>query len=270
MREARKVPANNYIVAIERAWRVLEAFQGQSDVSLRDLTRRAGMVKSSVYRILFTLERLGYVERGTSGYSVSPKLTLLAGDGGRPLRGLGDMALPFMREVLRRFQETVNLGVLEEGEVVYLRVLESPHPFRLAAHAGMRSPVYSSALGKSLLAHRTRAEVEEVLRLKPPRALTPRTVRNKFDFFRELDRVRLRGYAVDNEEDARGARCVGVPVMGADGKVAAALSISGPSSRVAASRDREFAEALRQAARQIETLLGYAPRPAAASGGGGR
>ncbi|MGH9542866.1 MAG: IclR family transcriptional regulator [Terriglobales bacterium] len=259
---------NNYIVAIERAARVLEAFHGQQDVTLSGLTRRAGMVKSSVYRILFTLESLGYVERGASGYSLSPKLALLAGDGGRPLRGLGDMALPFMRELLRHFQETVNLGVLEDGEVVYIRVLESPHPLRLAAHAGMRSPVYSSALGKSLLAFRSRAEIEEVLRVRPPRALTPRTVRNKFDFFRDLDRVRLRGYAVDNEEDARGARCIGVPVLGADAKVVAALSISGPASRLAASRDREFAEALRQAARQIETLLGYAPRPAGALANG--
>lgn len=257
------MPANNYIAAVERAMRLLESFRGQREASLRDLAQRSGLVKSSAFRILFTLERLGYVERSAGGYAITAKLPRLAGDGNRPLRDLGDLALPFMREILRRFQETVNLGVLEEGEVVYIRVLESPHPFRLAAHAGMRSPVYSSALGKSLLAHCTRAEIEEVLRTKPPRPITPRTVRNKFDFLRELDKVRVRGYAVDNEEDSRGARCVGVPVLGVNAKVVAALSISGPASRVAASRDREFSDALKQAARQISTLLGYTSAPAA-------
>src|SRR5512146_326674 len=132
------MPANNYIVALERMMKVLEAFAGQRELPLHELAERSGLVKSSVYRVLFTLQRLGYIERDAEGhYSISPRLRTIAGDP-RESWDLGEVAAPFMMTLHQRFQETVNLGVLEEGEVAYVRVLESPQALRLAAHAGMR------------------------------------------------------------------------------------------------------------------------------------
>ena len=132
------MPANNYISALEKAVRVLEAFQGKREVALGDLAARTHLVKSNVFRILFTLERLGYVEKVNGGrYSLTSRLGRLAGDQ-RPPFDLGNLAAPFMARLLQRFQETINLGVLDGGEVLYIHVLECSHPFRLAAHAGMR------------------------------------------------------------------------------------------------------------------------------------
>lgn len=248
---------HNYISAIERTMRVVEAFRGEQQVGLGELASRTGLVKSSAFRILFTLQRLGYVEKAPRGrYSLTSRLGLVVGDH-RPSFDLGQLAAPFMASLLRLFQETVNLGVLNDAEVLYIRVLESPHAFRLAAHAGMRSPVHSTALGKCLLTALTRKQVEPILKKRPLEGLTPRTIRNRASFYRELGRVRARGYAVDNEEDSRGARCLGAPILDPAGGVVAALSISGPASRVHPGRDREIAEALMDACGQISKLLGY-------------
>ncbi|MGH9724928.1 MAG: IclR family transcriptional regulator, partial [Candidatus Acidiferrales bacterium] len=138
------MPTNNHIEAIARTLRVLEAFDGKPHVSLNELAGRVPIVKSSIYRILFTLQQSGYVSKTESGkYCITPRFARLAGVQSNPSNELSSIALPFMAALLRRYQETVNLGVLDGDEVLYIRVLESPHAFRLAAHAGLRSPLHS-------------------------------------------------------------------------------------------------------------------------------
>lgn len=249
--------ANNFIEVIEKTIRLLEAFHGERDVPLAELANRTRLVKSSVFRILFTLERLGYVEKGPGGrYSVLSRFSRIASDPASTF-DLGALAAPFMGELLRRFQETVNLGVRDESTVLYIRVLECSHSFRLAAHAGIRSPFHSTALGKCLLCRTSREEVDAILKKNPMRRMTSRTICNRSLFHRELERVRLRGYALDNEEDARGARCVAAPILDSAGQVYAAMSISGPATRVTRGNEREIAEALKDACRQISKLFIY-------------
>jgi DNA-binding IclR family transcriptional regulator len=255
------MPANNYIAVIERTMLVLEAFRGQQNVRLADLAARTRLIKSSVFRILFTLERLGYVEKGRQGrYSLNGRLGHLSG-APRPESDLAAQAAPFMAELLHRFQETVNLGVLADGEVLYIRVMESPQVFRLAAHAGMRSPVHSSAMGKCLLSRLSRVQVESILKLRPMKIFTPHTLRDRASLYRELDRVREQGYAVDNEEDSCGIRCLAAPILDAAGNVIAAMSLSAPAVRMQPEKDGEVASALKGACAQIRTLRGYTASP---------
>jgi DNA-binding IclR family transcriptional regulator len=251
------MPAHNYISVLEKTMRVLEAFHGEHEVALGELAARTRLVKSSVFRILFTLERLGYIEKGNGGrYSVTARFGRLAGSQ-QPAFDLSTLAAPFMAQLVQRFQETINLGVVEGGEVLYIHVIECSHPFRLAAHAGMRSPVHSTALGKCLLCRLPRSEVETILKTHPLRPLTPRTIREASAFYRELERVRARGYAIDNEEDSRGARCIAAPILDSEVRVCAALSLSGPATRVKPARDAEIAKAVMEACKRISTLLGY-------------
>lgn len=251
------MPANNYISAIERTLRVLEAFRGQQNVRLADLASRTRLVKSSVFRILFTLERLGYVEKGSERrYSLSNRFSRLVS----PQRAGSDLAVqaaPFMASILNRFQETVNLGVLDDGEVLYIRVMESPHVFRLAAHAGMRSPIHSTALGKCLVSHLPRPQIESILKGQPMKASTPRTIRDRAGFYREVRRVREQGYALDDQEDSQGIRCLAAPILDPAGNVVAAMSISAPAVRLGPRQDHQVATALKEACAQISTLLGY-------------
>ncbi|MGH9825883.1 MAG: IclR family transcriptional regulator [Blastocatellia bacterium] len=249
--------ANNYISVVEKTLRLVEAFRGEREVPLAELAARTRLVKSSVFRILFTLERLGYVEKGPGGrYSILQRFARIAGDS-VPSFDLGALAAPFMGDLLRRYQETVNLGVLDEAEVLYIRVLESSHSFRLAAHAGIRSSVHSTALGKCLLSRLPRDQVTAILKKNPMHRMTARTICSRALFHQELEKVRLRGYALDNEEDARGARCVAAPILDSTGQVYAAMSISGPAARVTRTNEREIAEALKEACRQISKLFSY-------------
>ena len=180
------------------------------------------------------------------------------------------LAAPLMNDLLTRFRETVNLGVLDGGEVLYVHVVESPHAFRLAAHAGMRSPLYSTSLGKCLLSRLPAEKVDAILKKNPIQPLTPHTVRDAAALNRELSRVRTRGYAVDNGEDSSGARCVAAPIFNAAGEVVAAISISGPAGRIDHARERELAKALMEVCGEISTMLKYATIPSRPSAVRGR
>lgn len=259
------MPANNNIAVIERMMRVLEKFQGERDLALATLAARSKMVKSSVYRILFTLERLGYVEKnGDRQYSITSRFARLGGQTRMP-SDLPALAHPFMTDLVRRFQETVNLGVLDGDEVFYIRVIESPHTFRLAAHAGIRSPLHSTALGKALLASLPDLELQNLVKRCDFRRFTKNTICEVSPFMRELVRVRRRGYAIDNMEDSEGARCLASPIFDGEGRGVAALSISGPASRVHRARDSELTEALMGVCKQLSKLLGYTTVPASKS-----
>jgi len=263
------MPTNNYISVVDKTMRVLEAMRGKREVPLGEIASSSGLIKSSTFRILFTLEQLGYIVRSGGGrYSFTARLGRLTNDD-QPSADLGSLSVPFMAELLRRFRETVNLGVLDQGEVLYIRVLESSHALRLAAHAGLRSPVHSTALGKCLLCRLPRQEIEPILKSHPLRPTTPRTIRDRSTFYRELERVRFRGFALDNQEDSRGARCLAAPILTPAGDVCGALSISGPAARVTPRRDREIADALMEVCGKISRLLGYTLSPQKENGGGG-
>lgn len=261
--------ARNYIAAIERTLKVVESFRGQREVSLGVLASRTRMIKSSVFRILYTLCQLGYAEKDTQGrYSLTSRWENLC-LGAQPTRELIRLSSPLMTVLLNRFNETVNLGVIDGGDVLYIHVLESPHAFRLAAHAGMRSPLYSTALGKCLLSHMSEEQVDAILKKHPIHHLTDHTVRDGSAFKRELGRVREQGYAVDNGEDSSGARCIAAPIFSPAEEVVAAISISGPAGRVTRKCDREMSKSLMDTCRKISTTLKYTPMPSSPSALGG-
>jgi len=251
------MPTINYITLVDKAMRVLESLRGKREAPLGQISTSTGLTKNSVFRILFTFERLGYVEKSARGrYSLAPQLARLANDA-RVASDLGNLAEPFLADLLGRFRETVNLAVLDDGEALFIRVRESSHEFRLANHVGMRTPVHSTALGKCLLCCLPREEIDTILKKHPLRVRTLRTIRDRHTFYRELAAVRSRGYAIDNQEYSRGARCVAAPIHNSAGDVCAAISIAGPAARMIPQRDREIAEALMETCGKIARLIGY-------------
>jgi DNA-binding IclR family transcriptional regulator len=251
------MPTNNYISLIEKTMRVIGFLGNGRKMPLGEIASNAKLVKSSTYRILYTLQKLGYVEKNERGYySLSARLSFIVGrlDQGQDLVRLAE---PLMVSLVSRFRETVNLGVLDGDEVLYIHVLQSPQPLRLAAQAGMRDPIHSTALGKCLVSRFPQAELDAVFKRRPMTARTPRSIRNRSVFLRELKRVNQQGYAVDDGEDSVGVRCVGAPILNSADEVVAALSISGPGSRVRPDREEEIATEVIKACRQISRLLSY-------------
>jgi len=262
---------DRYVVdVVDRALTVLELLgDAGQPLSLLEISRRLGLVKSTGFRLLCTLEHRGYVERvdGNGRYQLGSRV-LQFGRGAMTNRPLSEVALPHMRRLLERFGETLNLGVLRDGEVMYLEMLESPHSFRMAARLGSRSPVNSSALGKAMTAYLADEEIVQIMRGRGLPALTSKTITSPAAWKRELARTRARGYSEDNGETEPDASCIAAPVFGADGRVVGAISLSGPASRVRALKPRAV-PALVEACGAISRALGHTA-PAMPKRGGGR
>ncbi|MDR7586293.1 MAG: IclR family transcriptional regulator [Armatimonadota bacterium] len=266
------------VQVVDRGLDLLELLRdAPTPLSLGEIARRLGVAKTTGFRLLRTLERRGYVERlpGDHRYRLGPEWVAYVGRLPGP-PSLAEAALPYLRRLRDRFAETVNLGVLRQGEVLYVEILESPHPFRMAAAVGARSPVHSTALGKAIAAHLPDEEVEAIVRQRGLPALTSRTITSLAAFRRELEKTRLRGFAEDNGETEPEASCVAAPVFGFGGQVVAAVSISGPTSRIQAIRPRAV-RALRVACAAISRELGFTRMRSKARGaaptvftGGGR
>jgi IclR family acetate operon transcriptional repressor len=248
-------PSSPYAIrAVDRVLDILDFLQGASgSVSLGDLSQAAGLPKSSAFRYLATLESRGYVVRDTDGESYRLGLAF------RPMRPrdlslLAAIARPRMEELCRRFEETINLGVLDGNRVAYLEMVESPRAMRFAARPGHRDPIHSSALGKALAGRLAEAEVRRILAVEGMPGLTARTITEPDGYLRELADVRAQGFALDNGENEDGGRCVGVALPE---PLPAALSLSAPAARFPSDRVAEVAAALRRAS---EEIAGEVPR----------
>jgi DNA-binding IclR family transcriptional regulator len=245
---------------VGNAFRVLEAFCAvDGELGLQQVASRTGITKSSAFRILLTLEELGYLDRNaeTGRYRLGRRLFESAARA-RGRRGIVQVAQPHMRALHARFGETVNLGGLQGGQVVYLETVEGSYAFRLSTSVGQVAPMHASALGKAILAF----QPEEIVRaLLPPGRLprlTGRTIVGRGRLLASLERIRQQGYAFDDEEVEPMASCVAAPILGAEGRALHALSVSGPTHRIAARRRAIIAE-VTAACATISRALGDGP-----------
>jgi IclR family KDG regulon transcriptional repressor len=230
--------------------------QSQSGLRLSDVTRSVELPKATVYRILSTLEGRGYLHRGEDGaYRVGNKL----GDMQRDvpiIQILGRVAQPLMAQLVASSKETVNLGILDAGEVVVIDTVESPQAVRMSSKVGNRRYLHATALGKVLLAGLAEKEMQRLIRMKGMPRLTPQTLTSKAALLAELAKVRQQGYAIDNQENEIEGRCIGAPIHGPDGRIVAALSISSPVFRA----DLAHVQALAPSLREICTAISKALR----------
>ena len=241
------------VPALERALTVLETLaQSRKGYSVSELSRRLSLPKSSVHLILRTLERRGYLQKAATGgrYRFGLKLVALghtAFDGVE----LRDEAQPTLAALARRTGLTVHLGVLERSEIVIIERIEAAAPVRVVSWVGRRLNVNSTAVGKALIAFLPEADFDAQIR--PTRLSRPndRTIATMAALKRELERVRQQGYAVCDEEDEIGVRCVGAPILNAFGHAIAAISVAGTTLQVPPGRIPELGTHVREAAGEI-------------------
>jgi DNA-binding IclR family transcriptional regulator len=230
---------------LKRAFGAIESLGGAGGPrSLADLARDAGLPKPTLFRILRTLLDLGYVTQdpATSEYALTGRLAQLGGSARIP--DLRRRALPLMQRLHRRFNETVNLAVLEDLEIVYVHVLETTRPLRLMTRPDARDPYHSTSLGRAIVAQLPDEERRGLLARTDFRPQASRVVRTKADLERELRRARERGWAEDREENEPGIVCFGVPLL-EGGRPVAALSVTLPLVRLDPVREKELVTELR-------------------------
>jgi DNA-binding IclR family transcriptional regulator len=246
---------------ISKVLRILEALQGSSSgLALKAICDLTGIHKSTAHRFLKHLERERYLIRTEAGaYLIGPRLSQMSARGshGATLQGV---ARPILWELWKSTQETVNLAVLDQGTVLYVDVIESPHEFRLSSRVGTRRSLHVTALGKALAAFLPAELRENVLNTITFQSATPRTIMNLLQFRRELEKIRQQGYAVDDEEAVQGARCVSAPILNSDSEPIGAVSVSGPITRVSPEQVGMLAGAVMSASRAISAAMGFSQR----------
>ncbi len=253
-RESKSAPVG----VVGKVLRILEALDASpTGLQLREIAQQTNVNKSTAYRFVAHLETEGYLFRDDAGaYVVGPKLARL-GAGIAYHATLRKISRPVVVALSSETKETVNLGVLDGYDVLYLEVIESPHSFRMASQPGMHRPLNCTALGKALLAFLSTEQREEILPMLTFERATPRTIPSLGRLRKELTRVVQQGYAMDDQETDLGARCVAAPILDESGTVAAAISVSGPITRISRDRIQAYALATKKAARTISAQLGH-------------
>jgi DNA-binding IclR family transcriptional regulator len=249
---------------------ILDMLAEMPDSSLARLAERLQLPRGSVFRHLRVLVDHGYAvcDPTSKRYSVGPRLIYL-GHVARSGLALAGMCQPFLESLHNEFNETAHIGVLTGGEVVHIAVVASSHPVKMASAVGERTSAHTSALGKALLSGMDTPGVKEIIARRGLSRFTASTITTQEGLGRELDHVRERGYAIDDEESAVGLRCVGCPIRDEGDRVVAAISVSAPSQRLSVAEAKRMAPAVRQVADAISRRLGWNGNLGRSGGGSG-
>jgi DNA-binding IclR family transcriptional regulator len=247
------------IASVQRAVDILNLFDHtQVELGTTDIARQLGMAKSTISGLVQTLEWTGLLEQNpnTRKYRLGYKLAEYAGILLNQT-DLRQLAIPQLQDLLSWCNESVNLAVLDKSYVVYIERLYGTNMLGMRSEIGKREPVHSTALGKAILAFTVSAEVRDLLQQIQFIPRTPKTIVNPQDFADEIARTRQRGFALDDEENEIGGRCVAAPILDHRGKPVAAVSISAPVQRFPREQVPEYGRKVLEAARAISKRLGF-------------
>lgn len=253
-----KDPNDYNVRAVERALLILNCFDDEHpERGISEISQEVDLHKSTTHRIVTTLVNYGFLERNGDGqlYRLGLQTAAL---GVRVLRRMDvrTEALPFMGELVNRWDETCDLSLFEQGQVFYLEVLQGQHALTIAANVGRRLPAHCTASGKLFLAHLSEKELASFFQ-NPLDQYTENTILDPETLKEELVLIRQQGYSVDNQEMEVGISAVAAPIHDLSGEVVAAMSIPGPTNRMAPERLEEIAQSLLEAADQISRRLGW-------------
>jgi DNA-binding IclR family transcriptional regulator len=232
-------------------------------VRLVRLVEASGLPRATALRLLDALVEHGLLLVGDAGYGPGPQLAVW---GQRYLDGLDvrEHAEDLMRALAEDTRETCYLGVRDGRQVLYIAKADSPQAIRAAARVGSRNPLHSTGLGKALLAFGPPDVLEEYVR-GPLERKTPNTITEPEELFAELDRIRARGWSIDDVENEDGVRCVAGPVRDHAGAVVAAISIVAPAFRFAPDDLPRLAPKVLAAAGELSRRIGHPPAHARAA-----
>jgi DNA-binding IclR family transcriptional regulator len=247
--------------SLDRAVSVLEVL-GESDapLSLAEICQRIGLHKSTAHRSLMVLERSALIERTLENrFRLGLKLYEL---GNRAVEQIDLRARvhPFFRRLATQVGETVHLSVLQKTSVVYLDKVEPNRRVCMSSKTGSSNPVYCTSMGKAMLAFQPEETIEQIVAKIRFVRHTPKTLCTREALLKALERIRRRGYAIDDEEIELGVRCVGAPIFDENHRAIAAVSVSGPASRITVQSVPGIAEHLLRCCRDISASLGLSAK----------
>lgn len=247
----------NTIKSLDRAMAVLEHLSTLPGATLSELAGGLDQSAATVYRILVTLEARDLVEFDGEAqvWHVGPRAFLI---GARYLRrtSVVDRARPILRALMQETGETANLAVARDGHVMFVSQVECHNSIRAFFPPGTMSPMHASGIGKALLAQMSGDQFAAHVKRHALEEFTPHTIVAPEALAREMEDIRGRGYAIDDQERNIGMRCIAAPVFDWTGEAVAGLSVSGPVSRMVDNETARIAAAVGDAARSLSQALG--------------
>lgn len=247
------------VQVIDRALDILELLSAEKEgLGVTEIGNRLGLHKSTVHRILASMAERGYIEKNqiNGNYKIGFKLVELSSIYLSHVE-LKTEARPYLWELASRLNMTTHLAILDGIDAIYIEKVDIASSIRLYSQIGRRIPVYCSALGKSLLSGLTDKDLTIVLSKCVLKKYTANTIVDLDELIKQIKRVRLQGWSIDDEEHDEGIRCVASPIFDYRGKVIAALSISGTVAVLPREKDEEMGELISSTALKISRRLGY-------------
>ncbi len=253
------LPQGTYKVqALDRAFSILDLLsESDTPLGLAQVAASLQLHKSTAHRFLMVLEKHRMVERTASGKF---RLGLRLFDFGNRAIEQNDLrnhAQPHLRRLVAETEETAHLCILEAVHVIYIDKIEPARSVRMTTRIGASSPVHCTSVGKAILAFLPEERIAEVLNHVHLERFTHRTLVTVEALRLEIEKTHRRGYAVDDEELEEGLRCIAVPVLDAQRRPVAAVSVSGPSFRVTAQRLPSITNQLLRCVRGISVDMGF-------------
>lgn len=247
------------IGSLQRAIDILDLFdEGATELGITEISEALALHKSTVAGLVYTLEHNRYLEQDPPSrkYRLGFKLVERASTLLSQL-DVRAAALPHLQALRDWCDETINLAIRDGGEIIYVERLASRQALGMRTPVGSRAPMHCTALGKALLSALPPAGADRyVMRYGLP-AVTAQSITDKERFLHEIEMARERGYAVDDEENKPGVRCVAAPIVDHEGQPAAAVSISAPAHRLPTADEPRYGAEVRATAEAISRRLGY-------------
>jgi IclR family transcriptional regulator, KDG regulon repressor len=243
---------------VERALNILELIASKQEaLGVGEIAEELGLAKSTTHRLLETLKNNRFVEQidTLDKYNIGIK-AIEVGMSGLVNWNIVDISAPHIKQLASTLNETAFLAVYDQGEIVYVYKAEGNQAVTTNAQLGMRKHVHCTSLGKAIVSNFHIEEVDNILTEKGMRQFTNRTITDKQEYFEELSKVRLQGYAMDDEEVEEGLTCFAVPIFNYTGKAIAAISVAGPTERIIAKKDN-VVSALKNVNSYVSTRLGF-------------
>lgn len=256
-RLAQEIQGANTVQALDRALSLLKLVANADGLSLTEISQRIGMAPSTAHRLLTTLEQNGFVEiLPQSGEWVVGVEAFRTGTAFLRRTKIANLGRQVMRDLMEACGETVNLGIADGDDIVFIAQVETHETIRAFFRPGTRSSLHASGIGKALMAQMPDGRVRRLLQRRGLPSFTPKTITSSKALYDELKRIRGRGWAVDDEERTLGMRCVAAPIFNEYGEAIAGLSISGPAVRLPETRIGELGPQVARAADAITKSIG--------------
>lgn len=243
--------------AVMRTINILETLSLKESINLENLAKETELPKATLLRFLSSLVNLGYVYRDSADrYHLTLKMFSV---GSRSLKyiELISTAEPFAHELCHELGETVHMGIPQDDSAVYVLKEESSYTLRMYSRVGKQIPLYCTAIGKIFLSEMDEEELKSYLSRNELKPFTPKSIRSEEALSEELERIRRRGWSIDDEEHEMQVMCIACPIRDYTGHVIAAMSVSWPVFRFDNDKFDETVKKIKDATGKLSEILGY-------------